>query len=170
MTISMYQASVPVFVQTLTALSGVLDRAAAHAAARKIEPTVLLNTRLIPDMFSLARQVKATTDHALSAGRIAGVELPKLPDDESSFEALKDRIAKTVDFLKSLKPAQIDGTEDKDITIPLGREPRVFKGQALLLGFSTPNFYFHATTAYAILRSCGVDIGKRDFMGTPRPA
>lgn len=170
MPLSMYQASVPVFVQFLSALSGILDRAKAYAEARKLEPSVLLQTRLFPDMFPLVRQVRSATDHALTAGRIAGAELPKFSDNEASFEDLKERIAKTIDFLKSLKPAQIDGTEEKDITIQLGGGSRVFKGQPMLLSFAMPNFFFHTTTAYNILRHCGVEIGKRDFMGAPRPA
>lgn len=169
MSLSMYQASVPVFVQHLTGLSGVLDKAAAHAAARKIEPATLLTMRLYPDMFTMARQVRAATDHAMSAGRLAGVELPKLPEDDSSFDGLKARIAAAIAFLNTLKPAQVDGTEEKEITIPMGSNTRVFKGQPLLLGFSLPNFFFHATTAYAILRHAGVEVGKRDFMGA-RPS
>jgi hypothetical protein len=146
MTISMYKASVPVFVQFLTSLSAVLDKAAAYAEAKKVEPAVLLNTRLAPDMFPLVRQVRAAT----------------------TIPELKDRIAKTIDFLKGLKPAQIDGSEDKaiKITFPSGAT-RDFTGQSLLLTNSLPNFYFHCTTAYDILRHCGIELGKRDFMGTP---
>jgi hypothetical protein len=169
MTISMYQASVPIFVQFLTSLSAVLDKAAAYAEAKKIDPAVLLNTRLYSDMFPLVRQVRAATDHAASAGgRLAGVDPPKFANDEASFADLKTRIAQTIDFLKSLKPAQIDGTEDKEIkiTFPSGAT-REFSGQSFLLSQTLPNFYFHATTAYDILRQCGVELGKRDFMGTP---
>src|SRR5262249_36055633 len=169
MTISLYKTSVPIFVQFLTSLSAVLDKAAAFAEAKKVDPSVLLNTRLAPDMFPLVRQVRAATDHALNAGgRLAGVELPKFANDETTIPQLKDRIAKTIDFLKGLKPAQIDGTEDKEIKIvfPSGAS-RDFTGQSLLLNNSLPNFYFHCTTAYDILRHCGVELGKRDFMGTP---
>jgi hypothetical protein len=169
MPISMYAVSVPIFIQFLNALSGVLDKAAAHAEARKIDPSVLLNTRLMPDMFPLVRQVRAATDHAINAaGRLSGKELPSFPNTEATIPELKERIAKTIDFLKSVKPAEIDGTEDKDISItfPSGAT-RQFKGQGLLLNNSLPNFYFHVTTAYDILRQCGVDLGKRDFMGTP---
>jgi len=169
MAISMYSVSVPVFVQHLTALSGVLDKAAAHAEAKKIDPTVLLNTRLFPDMFPLVRQVRAATDHAANAaGRLSGKELPKFSNDEATIPALKERIAKTIEFLKSVQPAEVDGTEEKEISItfPSGAT-RNFKGQGLLLGNSLPNFYFHVTTAYDILRQCGVELGKRDFMGTP---
>ncbi len=169
MSLSMYQASVPVLVQFLSGLSNVLEHGKTHALAKKIDPAVLLATRLFPDMFPLGRQVRAVTDHALVAGRLAGVELPKFSDADGTFDELHDRIAKTVDFLKGLTPAQIDGSEDKEITIPMGSGTRTFKGQALLLGFALPNFYFHTTTAYAILRHCGVEIGKRDFMGMPRP-
>ena len=168
-TISMYKISVPIFVQFLTSLSAVLDKAAEFAEAKKIEPSVLLNTRLAPDMFPLGRQVRAATDHAVNAcGQLAGVELPTLPNADATIPELKDRIAKTIDFLKGFKPAQIDGSEDKEIkiTFPSGAV-REFTGQSLLLGNSLPNFYFHCTTAYDIARHCGIEIGKRDFMGTP---
>jgi hypothetical protein len=169
MTISMYKASAPIFVQFLTSLSAVLDKAAAHAEAKKIDPAVLLNARLYPDMFPLARQVREATNHAASAcGRVAGTDLPTLTNTEVSIPALKERIAKTIDFIKGLKRAQIDGTEDKEITIKFssGNE-RKFTGQVFLLNFSLPNFYFHYTTAYDILRNCGVELAKRDFIGTP---
>ena len=169
MTISLYKISVPIFVQFLTSLSAVLDKAAAFAEAKKVDPSVLLNTRLAPDMFPLVRQVRAATDHAINAcGRLAGAELPTFSNTEATIPELKERIAKTIDFLKSLKPAQIDGTEGKEIkiTFPSGAT-REFTGQSLLLNNSLPNFYFHCTTAYDILRQCGVELGKRDFMGTP---
>jgi uncharacterized protein len=171
MTVSMYKISVPIFMQFLQSLSAVLDKAAAFAEVKKVEPSVLLNTRLAPDMFPLARQVRAATDHAINAGgRLAGVDMPTFANTEATIPELKERIAKTVDFLKGLKPAQIDGTEDKEIkiTFPSGAT-REFTGQSLLLNNSLPNFYFHCTTAYDILRHCGVELGKRDFMGTPVP-
>jgi hypothetical protein len=162
----MYEASVPPFLQMLSSLSAILEKAEAHALSRKIEPGVLLNTRLTPDMFPLMRQVQLVTDFAKgAAGRLAGVELPKYDDTETSFTELKARIAKTADFLHSLKPAQIDGSETREITIPIGGQPHKFTGQNYLLRFARPNFYFHHTTAYAILRQCGVDIGKRDYLG-----
>ncbi len=171
MAISMYQVSVPVFVQLLTALSANLDKAAAHAEAKKIDPSVFLNMRLYPDMYPFVRQVQEATKHA---GRVsallAGVEMPPLPNTETTIPELKARIAKTVDFLKSLKPAQIDGSEDKVIKIPSSSGERTFTGQPLLLNQSMPNFYFHVTTAYDILRHCGVEVGKRDFIGTPAKA
>ena len=169
MTISMYKTSVPIFVQFLTSLSAVLDKAAAFAEAKKIEPSVLLNMRLAPDMFALVRQVRAATDHAINAcGRLAGADMPSFANTEASIPELKDRLAKTIEFLKGLKPAQIDGTEDKaiKITFPSGAT-RDFTGQSLLLTNSLPNFFFHCTTAYDILRHCGIELGKRDFMGTP---
>jgi uncharacterized protein len=169
MALSMYKASAPIFVQFLTSLSAVLDKAAAHAEAKKIDPTVLLNSRLYPDMFPLARQMREATNHAASAcGRVAGSELPTFTNTEASIPELQERITKTIDFIKGLKPTQIDGTEDKEITIkfPSGNE-RKFTGQVLLLNFSLPNFYFHYTTAYDILRNCGVELAKRDFIGTP---
>jgi uncharacterized protein len=169
MAISLYQSSVPIFVQFLTALSGTLDKAAAYADAKKVDPSVLLNTRLTPDMFPLLRQVRAATDHAINAGgRLAGVDIPSFANNEATIPELKDRIAKTIEFLKGLKAAQIDGTENKEIkiTFPSGAS-REYTGQSLLLNNSLPNFYFHCTTAYDILRHCGVELGKRDFMGTP---
>src|SRR6266511_105718 len=169
MTISMYKTSVPIFVQFLTSLSAVLDKAAAYAEAKKVDPSVLLNTRLAPDMFPLVRQLRAATDHAINAGgRLAGAEVPSFSTSETSSPELKARTAKTIDFLKGLKPARIAASEDKEIkiTFPSGAT-REFTGQSLLLTNSLPNFFFHCTTAYDILRHCGLELGKRDFMGTP---
>lgn len=169
MPVSMYTVSIPVFIQHLNGLNTVPDKAASWAAARKVNETDLLNMRLSPDMFNLARQVRAATDHAANAaGRLAGKELPKFVNDETTVGQLKDRIAKTIDYLKNIKQSEIDGTESKEISItfPSG-QTRQFTGQSLLLGNSLPNFYFHATTAYDIIRQCGVEIGKRDFMGAP---
>jgi hypothetical protein len=160
---------IPVFIQHLNGLSTVLDKAAAWAAARKVNEADLLNMRLSPDMFNLTRQLRAATDHAANAaGRLAGKELLKFANDETTIAQLKDRIAKTIDYLKSVNQSEIDGTEDKDISItfPSG-QTRQFTGQSLLLGNSLPNFWFHTTTAYDIVRQCGVEIGKRDFMGAP---
>jgi uncharacterized protein len=165
----MYSVSVPVFMQHLNGLNTVLDKAASWAAARKVNEADLLNMRLSPDMFNLARQVRTATDHAMNAAaRLSSKEPLKFANDETTLPQLKDRIAKTIDYLKSVKPTEIDGTETKDISItfPSG-QTRQFTGQSLLLGNSLPNFYFHSTTAYDILRQCGVEIGKRDFMGTP---
>src|SRR5262250_291425 len=169
MSVSMYSISIPVFIQHLNGLSTVLDKAASWAAARKVNEADLLNMRLSPDMFNLARQVRAATDHAINAaGRLSGKDLLKFANDETTIAQLKDRIAKTIDYLKSIKQNEIAGTETKDISItfPSG-QTRQFTGQSLLLGNSLPNFYFHATTAYDMIRQCGVEIGKRDFMGTP---
>lgn len=169
MTVSMYKISVPIFVQFLTSLTTVLDKAAAHCEAKKIEQSALLSARLFPDMFSFARQVRAAGDHAVNAtARLAGLEPPALPTAEGSFAELKDRLDKAIAFIKTANASQIDGTEDKaiKITFPSGAT-RDFTGQSLLLGNTLPNFYFHCTTAYDILRHCGVELGKRDFMGTP---
>jgi len=169
MPVSMYTVSIPVFIQHLNGLSTVLEKAGAWAAARKVNETDLLNMRLSPDMFNLARQVRAATDHAVNAaGRLAGKDILKFANDETTIAQLKDRIAKTIDYLKSIKQDEVDGTETKEIsvTFPSG-QTRQFTGQSLLLGNSLPNFYFHATTAYDIIRQCGVEIGKRDFMGAP---
>jgi hypothetical protein len=168
MAISMYRASAPIFLQFLPALSGCLDKAAAYAATKKVDPSVLLQARLFPDMFPLSRQVQLTADFAKGAmARLAGVEPPKYEDNETTVDQLKARIAKTLDFVKEFKPAQIDGSEDRDITLMLGGQSRSFKGENYLVGFALPNFFFHATTAYAILRHNGVELGKGDFMRGP---
>ena len=168
MSISMYRASVPVFLQMLPCLSAILDKAAAYAAAKKIEPSVLLNVRLAPDMFPLTRQVQIATDFAKGlVARLAGQEPPKYADTETTIDELKARIAKTIAYIKEFKPAQIDGSEEKDINITLGGQPRSFKGENYLVNFAMPNFYFHMTTAYAILRHNGLDIGKGDYMRPP---
>jgi hypothetical protein len=169
MPVSMYTVSIPVFIQHLNGLSSILDKAAAWAATRKVNEADLLNMRLSPDMFNLARQVRAATDHAANAaGRLAGKELLKFANDEATIAQLKDRIAKTIDYLRSVNQSEIDGTENKEISItfPSG-QTRQFTGQSLLIGNSLPNFWFHTTTAYDIVRQCGVEIGKRDFMGMP---
>jgi len=168
MAISMYRASAPIFLQHLPALSACLDKGAAYAAAKKIEPSVLLQSRLSLDMFPLVRQVQIASDFAKGpVARLAGVEPPKYEDNETSIDELKTRIAKTLDFIKGFKPSQIDGSEERDITITLGGQPRSFKGENYLIGFALPNFFFHVTTAYAILRHCGVELGKGDFMRAP---
>jgi uncharacterized protein len=166
MPISMYQASVPVFQRTLGALDKILDKAAAYAEERKIDPAVLVGARLYPDMFPLSRQVQIATDHAKGASaRLAGLPVPSFEDAERSFPELKARIAKTLAFIATVKPEQIDGSEGRDITLKAGPRELSFKGQEYLLFFALPNFYFHATTAYDILRSKGVPLGKRDFLG-----
>ena len=168
MIISMYQASVPRFVNILTNLCAILDNAQAHVEARKIDPTALTAYRLFPDMLPMTRQVQIACDSAKGAvARLAGVDIPKHEDTEQTFAALKARIAKTIEFVQSIKPAQLDGTEDKDITLTVGGKDTTFKGMQFLLGRALPNFYFHVTTAYNILRHNGVEIGKRDYLGNP---
>jgi len=168
MPISMYRASVPVFQQMLPCLSAVLDKAAVYAAARKIEPAVLLNARLFPDMFPLTRQVQIAADFAKgSIARLAGQEPPKYEDNEASFDELKARLAKTLAFVNELKPSQIDGSEEREIMLMLGGNQRKFKGESYLVSFVLPNFFFHTTTTYAILRHNGLELGKRDFMQPP---
>jgi hypothetical protein len=161
----MYQASVPVFQRTLGALDKILDKAAAYAAERKIDPATLLGARLYPDMFPLSRQVQIATDHAKGASaRLAGVPVPSFEDNEKTFAELKARIGKTLDFIGTFKPAQIDGSEGRDISLKAGPRELTFKGQDYLLFFALPNFYFHATTAFGILRHNGASIGKLDFL------
>ena len=166
MTLSMYQASVPVFVRGLENLAAILAKGAAQAEARKIDPAVFVNARLAPDMLHFARQVQIASDAAKGCvARLAGVEVPSFPDTETTFPELQARIAKTIDFVKGFTAAQIDGTEDKDIAWAAGQRQMSFKGRAYLLYFGLPNFFFHATTAYNILRHRGVELGKRDFLG-----
>ncbi len=166
MNVSMYQASAPRFVNTLKSLSAILDKAQAHAETKKIDPLVLTSSRLYPDMFALARQVQVACDTAKGAmARLAGVEIPKHEDTEKTVAELKARIDKTIAFIETFKPGQIDGSEDKALTIKLGPREVNWKGMQYLLGFALPNFYFHAATAYDILRHNGVELGKRDFIG-----
>lgn len=168
MSLSMYQASVPTFIRGFTNLSAILTKAAAHAEAKKIDPSVFINARIAPDMFPLSRQIQIATDVTKGGcARLAGIDIPSYADTEATFPELQARIAKTVEFLKGIPAAKIDGTEDKDITLKVGGNDLQFKGQAYLLGFVIPNFYFHITTAYAILRHNGVEIGKMDFLGKP---
>ena len=165
MPFSMSQASLPVFEVGLAALSGVLDKAQAFAAAKKIDPAVLLNTRLAPDMFPLVRQV-ATDQAKNGSARLAGVEPPRYDDTETTIDQLKARIADTIAFLKTLDKSKIDASIDREITFPLGPTNKGhMNGADYLDHFVLPNFYFHRTAAYAILRHCGVDVGKRDFLG-----
>jgi hypothetical protein len=166
MTISMYQASVPLFVRMLNNLAAIVDKAAAHAQARKIDPTVLINSRLYPDMFPLARQIQIATDNAKGcAARLAGQDPPRYEDNESTFPELLERIHKTVSFLGTIKPEQIDGSEERDVVLKLRGDAVTHKGLPYLINFVLPNFYFHVTTAYCILRHCGVEIGKKDYTG-----
>ncbi|MGP1676718.1 MAG: DUF1993 domain-containing protein [Burkholderiales bacterium] len=166
MAISMYQVSVPVFLKTLGNLAAILDKGAAYAAAKKVDPSVLLAYRLAPDMLNLTRQVQIAADHAKRApARLAGIEAPAYEDNEASFADLKARIDKTIAFINSLKPGQIDGSEARDITLKIGGSSQTLSGQTYLLHNALPNFFFHVTTAYAILRHCGVEIGKKDFIG-----
>lgn len=166
MTISMYAASVPVFTQMLNSLTDLLDKAETHADNKKIDPNALLQSRLFPDMFALTRQVLIAADFAKgSCARLAGVDVPKYEDTEQSFADLKMRITKTLAFLDTLPAAQINGSEERDITTSSGPNSKSFKGQTYLLHYALPQFFFHVTTAYAILRHNGVDIGKRDFVG-----
>ncbi len=168
MTLSMYEASAPCFVSMLRNLDGILGKAQAHAVAKKIEPSVLLTARLFPDMFTFVRQVQIAADHAKGAvGRLAGVELPKYEDNEQTFDELRARVAKTIAFIETIKPGQVDGSEERDIALKVGGKDMTFKGQAYLVGFALPNFYFHLVTAYNILRHNGVEIGKRDYVTAP---
>lgn len=165
MPVSMYLISVPSFQKHLTALDAILEKAETYAAAKKIDPAVLMTARLYPDMFNFVRQVQASCDFAKAASaRLAGLEPPSHPDTETTIAELKTRIAKTLAFLSTIKPEQMDGSEDKSLTIKVGPNEMTFTGRDYLLHFALPNFYFHCTTAYGILRHNGLEIGKRDFM------
>ena len=164
----MYQASAPRFANILRNLSAILEKAEAHCAAKKIEPSALTSYRLFPDMFPLTRQVQIASDTAKGAvARLAGIEIPKYEDNEQTFAELKARIARTIDFVESVSAARIDGSDDKEIVLQMRSGERRFKGMQYLLGHAYPNFYFHVTTAYNILRHNGVDVGKGDFIGKP---
>lgn len=167
MTISMYQASVPPLIHSLNNLAAILEKGAAHAEVRKIDPAVLIGSRLYPDMFPLGRQVQIASDTARrGAARLAGLEAPKMEDDETTFADLIVRLQNTIAYLKTMTPEQIDGSEQKSITVPVGRDRTlVFEGLSYLIYFILPNVYFHVTTTYDILRHCGVELGKSDYLG-----
>lgn len=169
MTISMYQACVPVCVRALANLRAVLQKGEAFAADKAIEPAVLLQTRLIADMLPLVRQVQIATDMAKNGScRLAGLDPPKFEDDETTFAQLYARVDRAVDVIQGIAPEQIDGSEARTITLQMRTGEMKFEGQFYLLDFVIPNLFFHSTTAYAILREAGVPIGKMDFMGAPR--
>ncbi len=168
MPLSMYQASVPMFTRMLNNLDAILTKAEADAEARKIDPSVFVNARLAPDMHPLARQIQIATDGVKGGGaRLAGVEIPSFPDTETTFAELHERIAKTAAFLATLTAEQIDPSVDKTVTLKLGPNEMTFPGPVYLFNFVIPNFFFHMTAAYAILRHNGVDVGKMDFLGRP---
>lgn len=166
MSISMYQAFIPPAIRALTNLATFLDKIAVHAEARKIDPTVFVSARLFPDMLPLVKQIQIASDTVKGgAARLSGQEAPKYEDNEASFTELQARIQKTINYLQSFTPEQIDGSEDKDITLVMRSGELHFKGQDYLTTYVLPNLYFHVTTAYAIARSNGVELGKSDFLG-----
>ncbi|MDL2356149.1 MAG: DUF1993 domain-containing protein [Pseudomonadota bacterium] len=167
MTFSMYSASAPVFTQILNSLAAIIDKAAAHAELKKIEPAALLQARLFPDMFPFARQIQVAADFAKgAAARLAGVDVPSYADTETTFAELKARVTKTVDFIASLPQDGIEASAQRDITTGSGDKAKQWKGQVYLMHYALPHFYFHATTAYDILRHNGVEVGKKDFIGS----
>ena len=166
MSLTMYQASIPTFIRMLGNLSSILNKAVDQIEAKKIDPSVFINSRLAPDMYPLSRQIQITTDMAKGcAARLAGIEVPSYEDNETTFAELQSRIAKTIAFLQSINAGQIDGSEERQVTLKLRSNEISFLGQPYLLNFVLPNFYFHITTAYAILRHNGIDIGKMDYVG-----
>ena len=164
---SFYDAVVPAYLQMLNSLTGLLTKAEAHCAARKIDPAVLLGSRLYPDMLPLSKQIQLVSDFATKGcARLTHSDVPSNPDTETSFAELKQRLAKTIDYVKSYRAEQFEGADTKDVTFPAGPDKSItLKGQQFFSNFSLPNFYFHAATAHGILRHNGVEIGKRDFMG-----
>jgi len=164
---AMYDHSIPVFTKMLGNLSAILDKAATHCDAKKLDPNAILGARLFPDMFPLTRQVQVAADQAKGgAARLAGLEVPKYEDNEKSFDDLKARLAKTIAFVNGIKPEQLAGSETREIVMPLRTQSVTFKGAWYLKHFVLPNFYFHVTTAYSLLRHNGVDVGKGDFLGS----
>lgn len=166
MIFSMYDSSIPHVKHMLSSLSAIIEKSAVYATDKKIEPSVLVSSRLYPDMFALAKQIQIATDQAKAcAARLAGIEIPIFDDNETTLGDLQARIAKTIVFLDSITAEQIDGSENRDIVFSVHGTPMEFKGRDYLLEWLFPNFYFHLTTAYNILRHNGVDIGKKDFLG-----
>jgi hypothetical protein len=164
---SFHDATVPAFLQILASLSGLLTKAEAHCKTKNIQPEVLLGSRLYPDMLPLSRQIQLACDFAAKGcARITHSEVPSTPDTETTFDELRQRLSKTVDYVKSFKPAQFDGADARDVTFPAGpNKSMTLKGQQFISAFAFPNFYFHAATTHGILRHNGVEIGKRDFLG-----
>ncbi|MBD2838911.1 DUF1993 domain-containing protein [Pseudomonas sp. JM0905a] len=166
MSLSMYETSIPVLTRMLGNLSNLLKKGEANAQARSIDPKVFIDSRLAPDMYPLARQVQIASDMAKGcAARLAGVEVPSWEDTESTFEELQARIAKTLDFIKGIDAAKLEGSETRTVVLKMRSGEISFSGRDYLLGFAMPNFYFHVTAAYAILRHNGVDVGKMDYLG-----
>ncbi|MBV8865961.1 MAG: DUF1993 domain-containing protein [Acidobacteriaceae bacterium] len=166
MSISLYDVSIPIFVLTLNNLSAILDKAAAHGEAKKIDPKVIPQARLIADMLPLSTQIQIACDTAKgAAARLAGVEIPKHEDTETTVAELKARVAKTLDFIKAIKPQQLQGAETREVVLQFPQMTLKFNGLSYLTNFVLPNFFFHVTMAYALLRKNGVDLGKRDFLG-----
>jgi uncharacterized protein len=169
MTLTMYQASIPYFIRMLGNLSAILDKGASHAQNHTIDPSTFVNARLAPDMYPLSRQVQIATDMAKGcAARLAGLEVPSYEDSETTFSELQARIAKTIAFLHTVTAEQVDGSEVRPISLKVRGQTLSFLGQPYLFNFVIPNFYFHITTAYAILRNNGVELGKMDYMGNPQ--
>ena len=164
---SLYDATVPAFLQILNSLSGLLTKAEAHCKAKNIKPEVLIGARLYPDMLPFSKQIQIASDFAAkTCARLTQNEAPVTQDTETTFEELRQRLAKTIDYVKSFKPEQFEGADTKDVTFPAGPDKSItMKGQKFLSAFSLPNFYFHAATAHGLLRHAGVEIGKRDFLG-----
>lgn len=168
MTISMYQASAPRLINSMRNLSAILDKTQIYIDTKKIDPAALLQFRLFPDMLNLTRQIQIASDTAKGVvARLAGVDIPAYEDNETSVAELQARIAKTIAFIEGFTPAQLDGTEDKAIVTKRGDKETHYTGMQFLLGHAIPNVYFHVTTAFAILRHNGVEIGKRDYLGNP---
>ena len=166
MSISLYDVSIPVFTQTLTNLSAFLEKAEGHGEAKKVDPKVIPQARLIVDMLPLSAQIQIACDTAKgAAGRLAGVEVPKHADTEATLAELKARVAKTLDFIKTIKPEQLQGAETREVVLQFPQSTLKFNGLNYLTNFALPNFFFHVTMAYALLRKNGVDLGKRDFLG-----
>ncbi|MGA7327685.1 MAG: DUF1993 domain-containing protein [Rhodomicrobium sp.] len=166
MPLSMYEAAFPPVIRTLGNLSAILDKAAAHCEARKIDPSVLMHYRFAPDMYAFPRQLQVVTDQAKAmAARLAGLEVPSYPDTENTIEELKARLAKTLDFVKSVPQSKVEGSENRTIMLQPGGREMTLSGRDYVFGFVLPNFYFHAATAYDLLRHAGVELRKRDFIG-----
>ena len=169
MSVSMYSFSAPVFVRMLGNLLTWLEKAEAHAQARKWDPDLLLTARLAPDMLPFSAQIQIACDAAkFGVARLSGVDAPKFPDDEKTLAELKERVRKTIAYMQSVPAAKLEGTEDKDITVPLRDRSMVFKGEVFLKSFCLPIFLFHVTMTYALLRHNGVELGKMDYLGAPQ--